>query len=107
MSLTNRILVAMVASTSACWELDEDVYAEGHYALTHSDIMRVYWGDELVAENPADWEAAWDAKRRESLATGGLEVVELSRAQRKRDNRLAVGQTLLEKGGLAFEIGVT
>ncbi len=46
----SAMLVAMVASTSACWELDNDVHVEGNYALTHSDITRVYWGDELVAE---------------------------------------------------------
>jgi TRAP transporter TAXI family solute receptor len=36
--------------------------------------LKAAW-DELVAENPSDWEAAWDAKRRESLAAGGFEVV--------------------------------
>lgn len=46
----SAILVAMLASATACWELDENVYAEGNYELTHSDIMRVYWGDELIAE---------------------------------------------------------
>ncbi len=29
----------------------------------------------LEAENPADWEAAWDARRREALKAGGFEVV--------------------------------
>ncbi|MEO0819480.1 MAG: TAXI family TRAP transporter solute-binding subunit [Pseudomonadota bacterium] len=31
--------------------------------------------EELKAEGPSDWEAAWDAKRREALAAGGFEVV--------------------------------
>jgi TRAP transporter TAXI family solute receptor len=31
--------------------------------------------EELKAEAPADWAAAWDAKRREALAAGGFEVV--------------------------------
>ena len=30
---------------------------------------------ELEASNPSDWEAAWDAKRREALENGGFEVV--------------------------------
>jgi hypothetical protein len=29
----------------------------------------------LKAEAPADWEAAWDARRREALAAGGFEIV--------------------------------
>ncbi len=31
--------------------------------------------EELKAEAPADWEAAWDAKRREALTAGGFAVV--------------------------------
>jgi len=46
----SAILVALVASTSACWELDNDVYVEGNYALTHSDLIKVYWGEDLIAE---------------------------------------------------------
>jgi TRAP transporter TAXI family solute receptor len=36
--------------------------------------LKAAW-DELKATAPADWEAAWDAKRRESLAAAGFEVV--------------------------------
>jgi len=36
--------------------------------------LKAAW-DELKAAAPADWEAAWDATRREALAAGGFEVV--------------------------------
>jgi hypothetical protein len=31
--------------------------------------------EELKAEAPSDWEAAWEAKRREALKAGGFAVV--------------------------------
>ena len=31
--------------------------------------------DELIADAPDDWEAAWDAKRREALKAGGFAIV--------------------------------
>ena len=36
--------------------------------------LQAAWA-ELEAAGPDDWEAAWDAKRREALAAGGFEVV--------------------------------
>ncbi|MEX0339849.1 MAG: TAXI family TRAP transporter solute-binding subunit [Arenibacterium sp.] len=42
--------------------------------IARQAALKAAW-DALVAENPSDWEAAWDAKRREALAAGGFEVV--------------------------------
>ncbi|MEX0281971.1 MAG: TAXI family TRAP transporter solute-binding subunit [Arenibacterium sp.] len=42
--------------------------------IARQAALKAAW-DELVAEDPSDWEAAWDAKRREALAAGGFEVV--------------------------------
>ena len=36
--------------------------------------LKAAW-NELKSAAPADWEAAWDAKRREALAAGGFEIV--------------------------------
>lgn len=36
--------------------------------------LKAAW-NALKAEAPADWEAAWDAKRREALTAGGFEIV--------------------------------
>jgi len=50
-------------------------------AQAHNDMLvarqaalKAAW-EELKAAAPADWEAAWDAKRREALAAGGFEIV--------------------------------
>ncbi len=42
--------------------------------IARQNALRAAW-DELKAAAPADWEAAWDAKRREALKAGGFEVV--------------------------------
>lgn len=42
--------------------------------IARQAALKAAW-DELAAENPADWEAAWDAKRRAALTAGGFEVV--------------------------------
>jgi TRAP transporter TAXI family solute receptor len=42
--------------------------------LARQAALREAW-DELKAENPDDWESAWDAKRREALSAGGFAVV--------------------------------
>ncbi|MBK0400251.1 TAXI family TRAP transporter solute-binding subunit [Limibaculum sp. M0105] len=42
--------------------------------VARQDALRAAW-DELAAEKPAEWEAAWDARRREALTEGGFEVV--------------------------------
>jgi hypothetical protein len=36
--------------------------------------LKAAW-EELKATTPTDWEAAWDAKRRDALRAGGFEVV--------------------------------
>lgn len=42
--------------------------------IARQAALNAAW-QELEAEGPDDWEAAWDAKRREALAAGGFEVV--------------------------------
>ncbi|MEO1291588.1 MAG: TAXI family TRAP transporter solute-binding subunit [Pseudomonadota bacterium] len=42
--------------------------------LKRQEALQTAW-DALKAENPSDWDAAWDAKRREALAAGGFGVV--------------------------------
>jgi TRAP transporter TAXI family solute receptor len=59
----------------------KEIGAWSDAAQAHNDklvarqaALKAAW-DELKAAAPADWEAAWDAKRREALAAGGFEVV--------------------------------
>lgn len=42
--------------------------------IARQAALKAAW-DALAAENPDDWEAAWDARRREALTAGGFEVV--------------------------------
>ena len=42
--------------------------------IARQNALTTAW-KELEAEAPSDWEAAWDAKRREALKAGGFEVV--------------------------------
>ena len=42
--------------------------------IARQKALTAAWG-ELEAAAPADWESAWDAKRREALSAGGFEVV--------------------------------
>ncbi|MCL5775932.1 TAXI family TRAP transporter solute-binding subunit [Limibaculum sp. FT325] len=42
--------------------------------VARQTALKAAW-DALAAEKPADWAAAWDARRREALAAGGFEVV--------------------------------
>jgi TRAP transporter TAXI family solute receptor len=59
----------------------KEIGAWNDAAQAHNDklvarqgALKAAW-EELKAAAPADWEAAWDAKRREALAAGGFEVV--------------------------------
>lgn len=42
--------------------------------IARQTALKAAW-DKLAAENPSDWAAAWDAKRREALKAGGFEIV--------------------------------
>ncbi len=42
--------------------------------VARQEALGAAW-EELKAEAPADWDAAWAAKRKEALAAGGFEVV--------------------------------
>ncbi len=42
--------------------------------IARQAALKKAW-DELAAENPDNWEEAWDKKRREALKAGGFEVV--------------------------------
>lgn len=42
--------------------------------IARQGALQAAW-NELKAEAPSDWEAAWDAKRRAALEAGGFEVV--------------------------------
>ena len=48
--------------------------AENGGLVARQAALKAAW-NELKAEAPDDWEAAWDAKRREALTAGGFEVV--------------------------------
>jgi TRAP transporter TAXI family solute receptor len=52
----------------------DDAQAHNDGLVARQAALKAAW-DELKAAAPADWEAAWDAKRREALAAGGFEVV--------------------------------
>lgn len=59
----------------------KEIGAWSDAAQAHNDglvarqaALKAAW-DELKATAPADWEAAWDAKRRAALTAGGFEVV--------------------------------
>ncbi len=59
----------------------EEIGAWSDEAQAHNDnliarqaaLMKAW--EELQAENPDDWEAAWNTKRREALEAGGFDVV--------------------------------
>ena len=59
----------------------KEIGAWNDAAQAHNDnlvarqaALQAAW-EELKAEGPSDWDAAWDAKRREALAAGGFAIV--------------------------------
>ncbi len=48
--------------------------AHNDQLIARQAALAAAWA-ELKAESPSDWEAAWDAKRREALKAGGFAVV--------------------------------
>lgn len=53
---------------------NDDAQAHNDGLIARQAALQAAWA-ELEAADPEDWEAAWDAKRREALAAGGFEVV--------------------------------
>ncbi|MDH3665543.1 MAG: TAXI family TRAP transporter solute-binding subunit [Paracoccaceae bacterium] len=53
---------------------DDAAQAHNDQLIARQAALKAAW-EELKAEGPADWEAAWDAKRRAALEAGGFEVV--------------------------------
>jgi len=56
------------------WPWTDAAQAHNDNLVARQAALKAAW-EELKAEGPADWEAAWDAKRREALAAGGFEIV--------------------------------
>jgi len=52
----------------------DEAQAHNDRLVARQAALKAAW-EKLKAAAPADWEAAWDAKRREALAAGGFEVV--------------------------------
>lgn len=52
---------------------DEDQAHNDRLIARQAALMKAW--EELKAEAPANWEEAWETKRREALAAGGFEVV--------------------------------
>ena len=52
----------------------DEAQAHNDNLIARQAALMAAW-EELKAEAPADWEAAWDAKRREALEAGGFAVV--------------------------------
>ncbi|MEO1611284.1 MAG: TAXI family TRAP transporter solute-binding subunit [Pseudomonadota bacterium] len=52
----------------------EEAQVHNDNLIARQAALQAAW-EELKAEGPADWDAAWDAKRREALAAGGFAVV--------------------------------
>lgn len=52
----------------------DEAQAHNDALVARQEALAKAW-EELKAENPSDWAAAWDAKRREALKAGGFAVV--------------------------------
>lgn len=52
----------------------DEAQAHNDRLVARQAALKAAW-EELKAEAPADWETAWDAKRRAALEAGGFEVV--------------------------------
>jgi uncharacterized protein len=52
----------------------DEAQARNDQLIARQDALKKAW-DELAAENPDNWEEAWDKKRRDALKAGGFEVV--------------------------------
>ena len=52
----------------------DEAQAHNDNLIARQAALMAAW-EELKAEDPSDWEAAWDAKRREALKAGGFAVV--------------------------------
>ncbi len=52
----------------------DEAQAHNDKLIARQAALMAAW-EELKAEDPADWEAAWGAKRREALEAGGFAVV--------------------------------
>lgn len=52
----------------------DEAQAHNDNLIARQAALMAAW-EELKAEAPSDWEAAWDAKRREALKAGGFAVV--------------------------------
>jgi TRAP transporter TAXI family solute receptor len=52
----------------------DEAQAHNDKLVARQAALKAAW-DELKAAAPDDWQAAWDAKRREALTAGGFEVV--------------------------------
>ena len=52
----------------------DEAQAHNDKLVARQEALAKAW-EELKAEDPENWEEAWDAKRREALAAGGFEVV--------------------------------
>ena len=52
----------------------DEAQAHNDNLIARQAALQAAW-EELKAEGPSDWDAAWDAKRRAALAAGGFAVV--------------------------------
>lgn len=52
----------------------EEAQAHNDNLVARQEALQAAW-EELEAEDPENWEEAWDAKRREALEAGGFQVV--------------------------------
>jgi hypothetical protein len=52
----------------------DEAQAHNDNLIARQAALMAAW-EELKAEAPSDWEAAWEAKRREALKAGGFAVV--------------------------------
>jgi hypothetical protein len=50
LAMGTLVLAAVTTTTTACWETGGETVAEGNYDIAYTDMMRVYWDDELIAE---------------------------------------------------------
>ncbi|MFS4437476.1 TAXI family TRAP transporter solute-binding subunit [Paracoccaceae bacterium GXU_MW_L88] len=52
----------------------EEAQAHNDELIRRQEVLKTAW-DQLVEEDPEDWEAAWGETRRKALADAGLQVV--------------------------------
>ena len=55
-------------------EWNDAAQAHNDKLVARQAALQEAW-DELKAESPDNWDAAWETRRREALAAGGFEVV--------------------------------